>query len=492
LSRAALTAALVVVYALAGAGPGEGASAGRSDWPLPNLGLDSTRSLPGTGIDRQNVHSLRVAWRFRFPYPPGDSGAFTATPVVANGVVYIEDMRSNVFALDLASGRVRWRRLFGATNPGPDGLAVSGGQVYGATDSSAFALDAATGKILWRHFLATSRAPFVDIAPQVADGLVYVSTVGLPPEGDGVLYALDRTTGKIRWRFSTFPGRARVPALAGGGGAWYTPSLAGGDIFWGTTNPYPYGGTRRYPNGGAYAGRALYTDSLVVLDAATGKLAWYDQVTPHDVRDYDFQLPPVIGELSGRPVVFGAGKAGLVIAWNRATHRRLWKTAVGVHRNDSGSLPRRPVSVCPGLLGGAETPMASDGKRLYVPIVDLCMKGSSVGYEDLDRVDVAARGKGELVALDAVSGHAAWTHRFPQADFGCATVTGGVVFTSTFDGRLYGLDTRNGRTLWTASAPAGINACPSLATGTLLVGAGVKLTTGDVPELVAYRAGSGS
>jgi len=239
-------------------------------------------------------------------------------------------------------------------------------------------------RFVWRRFLVTAAARFVDIAPQVANGLVYVSTIGLPPNGRGVLYALDAKTGSIRWRLTTIKGAWHVPQEAGGGGAWYTPSVAGRDVFWGTANPYPSGGSRAHPNGGAYVGAAIYTDSLLVVDSRTGRLVWYDQVTPHDVRDHDFQLPPIIGSVDGRPVVFGAGKAGLVIAWNRSTHRRLWQTAVGVHRHDRGSLPRHPVSVCPGLLGGVETPMASAGGRLYVPVVDLCMRGSAIGFEQLD------------------------------------------------------------------------------------------------------------
>ena len=108
---------------------------GRAAWPLPNLDLASTRALASSGIDRDNVGSLRVAWRFRFRIPAGESGAFTATPVVADGVVYLQDMRSNVYALDLKTGKLLWRRLFAAANPGPNGLAVDGGRVYGATVS---------------------------------------------------------------------------------------------------------------------------------------------------------------------------------------------------------------------------------------------------------------------------------------------------------------------------------------------------------------------
>jgi outer membrane protein assembly factor BamB len=459
------------------------------DWPLPNLDLSSTRALEASGIDRSNVRDLRVAWRFRFPFAPGTAGAFTATPVVAGGVVYVQDMKSNVFALDLKTGHLLWRRLLSATNPGPDGLAVGGGRIYGATDSSVFALDAATGQFVWRHDLVTATARYVDIAPQLANGMVYASTIGLPPNGRGMLFALDAKTGSIGWRFSTIKGRWRIPAQAGGGGAWETPSIAGGEVFWGTANPYPFGGSPAQPNGRAHAGADLYTDSLLVSDARTGRLVWYDQVTPHDVRDHDFQLPPIIGEIAGRPVVFGGGKAGLVVAWDRLTHRRLWQTAVGIHRNDRGPLPRDPVAVCPGLLGGIETPMASAGGYLFVPVVDLCMRGSAVGYEPLDRVDVFGRGRGELVALDAATGRKVWTLRLRQPDFGCATVANGVVFTSTLDGKVYGVDTRNGRVLWRTSLQAGTNACPALAAGTLLVGAGVPTSRRARLALTAFTVG---
>lgn len=473
---------LVAAATLAGCG-GKGRS---SDWPRPNLDLDSTRAQVSSGIERGNVGSLHVAWRFRFPAPPGESGAFTATPVVAGDVVYIQDMRSNVFALDLKTGKLLWRRLFDASNPGPDGVAVGDGRIYGATDSSAFALDAATGRPLWRHFLVTTTARYVDMAPQVASGLVYVSTLGYPPNGRGVLYALDARTGRIRWSRDTIKGAWRVPGEAGGGGAWQTPSVTGDDVFWGTANPLPYGGTKAHPNGGAYAGPALYTDSLLDVDAYTGALRWYDQVTRHDVRDFDFELPPILGSVHGRKVVMAAGKAGIVIAWDRQTHRRIWQTEVGAHRNDRGPLPSHPVSVCPGLLGGVLTPMAYADGNVYVPVVDLCMRASAYGYEDLAKVDIASRGTGSLVALDAETGRRVWTRKLPQPDFGCATVADGVVFTATFDGTVYALDTRSGAVVWKRRMRAGINSCPSLASNWLLVGAGVPRKDGSMLELAAF------
>jgi outer membrane protein assembly factor BamB len=478
-------AALAVVALAALTGFGSARKTGAADWPLPNLDLASTRALKESPIDRGNVGKLHVAWRFRFEIRPAESGVFTATPVVAGGLVFVQDMKSNVFALDLETGKLRWRRSFGYTNPGPNGLAVVGGRVYGATDTTVFALTADSGRLLWTQRLVGPTAQFVDVAPQVAHGAVYMSTIGLPRNGRGVLYAIDARTGKVSWKLSTIKGRWAIPSEAGGGGAWFPPSVDGHDVYWGTANPYPYGGTRRHPNGAAYAGRALYTDSLLAVDARTGALSWHDQVTAHDVRDHDFQLSPILGSIRGRPAIFGSGKGGIVIAWDRATHRRIWQTRVGVHRNDSGPLPAHRVSVCPGLLGGVETPMAYTEGRLFLPVIDLCTRASAYGYEPLDRVDVG-RGTSEVVALDATTGKPVWTRRLRQPDFGCATAADGVLFTSTFDGTVYALDTRTGTTLWKTSMRAGINACPALASHWLLVGAGMPRRRGDVLELAGF------
>jgi alcohol dehydrogenase (cytochrome c) len=432
------------------------------------------------------VAGLRVAWRFRLRTAPGPSGVLTATPVIAGGVVFVQDMQSNVYAIDLETGSLRWEHRIGDANPGPNGVVVAGDRVYGATDTSAFALSATSGRQLWRRLLVTQHERFVDTAPQVADGSVYVSTVGLPPDGRGALYSLSSVSGAVRWRRSTIKSPWHIPAEAGGGGAWYPPSVDGDTIYWGTANAYPYGGTKRHSNGGAFAGPALYTDSLLAVARRSGKLLWYDQVTRHDVRDYDFQLPPVLGAIDGRPLLFGAGKAGLVIAWDRATHQRVWQAEVGVHRADKGLLPLHRITICPGLLGGVETPMAFDGQRLFVPVVDLCMRGSSTGYEDLAHVAVGKRARGELVALDAATGSAAWVRPLPHADFGCATVSAGVVFTSTLDGRVYAFGATDGELLWSTRARAGINSCPVVGGTTLLVGAGVP-RAGSITELTAYR-----
>ena len=458
---------------------GSGAAAG--GWPQPNGDLHGARAVESTRISTASVGELRVRWRFLLsagsPY-----GSFASTPLVVGDTVYVQDLSSSVHALDARTGRPRWTLRQRAPNDGPNGLAVAGARVFGATDTSVFALDRRTGRRLWARRLTNEREQFVNIAPLAARGLVFTSTVGYPPGGRGALYALEQQTGRIRWRFDTIRHPWRYPS-AGGGGAWFTPSLASdGRLYVGTANPGPWGGSPTRPNGGMYPGPALYTTALLALAARTGRLLWFDQVTKHDVRDYDFQASPIV---VGR-TVYGAGKAGRVIAWDRISGRRLWARAVGTHLHDLGPLPKAPTTVCPGLWGGVLTPMAYARGRLFVPVVELCMPESALRPAALRN---AAQGDGVLVALAARDGRQLWTRRLGAAPMGCATVARDVVFAPTYDGRVLAFRTRDGRLLWQARALAGIIGCPAIAADLLVVGAGAPHPAyrRHLSEVIAYE-----
>jgi glucose dehydrogenase len=296
---------------------------------------------------------------------------------------------------------------------------------------------------------------------------VYVSTQGFSPGGRGAVYALAAATGRVLWRFDTIAEQWPHPE-AGGGGAWYPVSVDGrGDVYVGNSNPDPWGGTPRYPNGAVFAGNALYTDSLLVLSGRTGKLLWHDQVTRHDVRDYDFQASPILASTS----VYGAGKAGRVVAWDRAAHTRLWSRAVGTHLHDLGPLPRRPTMVCPGLLGGVLTPMAYARGLLFVPVVELCSRESATTSPNAF-ARPAAEGKGVVYALDARTGKTVWRRALTSPPFGCATVARDAVVVPTYDGRVTVFAAPSGRTLWRTRLRAGINACPAVGRNLLVVAAG--------------------
>jgi alcohol dehydrogenase (cytochrome c) len=480
--RQAVGAGFIVALAAGCGGPK------RSNWPLPAADLSATRAATHSTITAANVHQLHPVWHFKLTAKPGFSGIFSATPVADADTVYIEDLRSGVFALDRTTGKVRWAHHYNAPNDGPNGLAVDGGRVYGATDDEAFALAAGNGRELWHLHLANAREQFVDVAPVPWQSFVFIGTIGSAPKGRGAIYGVDAATGIVRWRFNTIERPWPHPLQAGGGGIWYPVSVdSTGKLYAGTANPTPWGGSKRFPNGAAFPGSVPYTDSLVVLDAKTGTLDWTDQVTPHDVRDYDFQATPI---LAGGSVI-GAGKAGRVIAWNRETHARLWSVAVGTHWNDTGPLPTHLATVCPGLLGGVETPMAYARNRLFVPVVDLCAVGSATTTEPVTSLKLE-KGRGQLVGLDASNGKALWERRLPSPVFGCATVANDVVFTSTYAGVVYAFSTRTGKQLWHATMPAGINACPTVVGNMLVAGAGVRLSPQSKPEVIAFATTSGA
>ena len=154
-----------------------------ADWPLPNGDLASTRAATSSRITSGSVGRLVERWRYRVRGEGTDFGQLTATPVVVGSTVYLQTWKSDVVALDRRTGRVRWSRPTMAPNDGPNGVAVVGGRVFAATDTTAFALDARTGRDLWARRLADKDEQFVDIAPVVDRGRVYYSTVGFPPGG---------------------------------------------------------------------------------------------------------------------------------------------------------------------------------------------------------------------------------------------------------------------------------------------------------------------
>src|SRR6188472_1534591 len=155
---ATLVASLCLV-ALAGCGgTGEARPAGPIGWSQPNANNASTRAVPGSAAPA-TVAQLRVRWRFRLRGEPGFSGIDAATPVVADGRVYLQDLNSDVYAISLADSHLLWQHRYNRPDGGPNGVAVADGVVYGNTDTSAFALSAETGRERWHTRLTGGRNP---------------------------------------------------------------------------------------------------------------------------------------------------------------------------------------------------------------------------------------------------------------------------------------------------------------------------------------------
>ena len=196
----ALLVALVVVV-VGGCGSDDGpippeVADYQEEWPLPNKDYASTRAVLDGKISSENVHKLRVGWTFEIP---GVSrfGAAATNPLIIDGVVYFQDLSSNVFAIALESGEVLWEHRYDAPSLGPNGIAVGWGRVFApSTTKTVAALDMETGEEIWSVDLTRSENERIDIQLTIYDELVYVSTTAT--EGaSGMIYALDQETGEV-------------------------------------------------------------------------------------------------------------------------------------------------------------------------------------------------------------------------------------------------------------------------------------------------------
>jgi alcohol dehydrogenase (cytochrome c) len=489
----ALLLALLVALAASGcgeSGDGAGSADGAADWQAPN-GDRANHRRASTSIDGTDVHRLRVAWRVPM------SGGYAATPIVVDGVVYAQDLQSNVYAVDLASGRVRWTKRWEELDIGPNGVNVVGGTVFGATQRRAFALEADSGRELWSTTLARHPGDAIDMAPGYGDGTVYVSTAVATAGAVGTLWALDARSGRPRWRWQQVPedlwGR---PEVNSGGGLWHPPAFDGaGSLYVSVANPLPFPGVKGSPWGASRPGDNRWTNSIAKLDAGSGRLVWARQVLPHDIYDWDLEGPVILDRVGGRLVAITAGKMGIVYAFDADSGALRWKRPVGTHNGHDddnllalrGRAPfTRPTKIQPGWWGGVETQMASDGRTLYVPVNELpTLYDSGARLTSPDPAD----GRGELVALDVASGRVRWTRDLPASPYGAATIANELVFTTTFDGSVWALERADGRIVWRTRAFDMTNAPVAIAGDTLL--AGGIMPGGSESELVAYRLDAG-
>lgn len=458
------------------------------NWPVPQGDLAGTRNAVDTSIDSSTIGELEVAWTFDIT-APGFFGSITAQPIVVDDTVYIQDMRSNIFALDKTTGERKWEAPFDVGSIGPNGVAVGYGMVYaGLSDTGeVVALSVEDGSEVWRQRIGSPPGEGIDMSPIVHDGTVYVSTVpgtGLGSfyaGGDrGVLYALDARTGEVEWWWDTTNGGFDRVAVAGGGGLWYPPSFDDeGNLYFGVGNPAPWPLTPECPNGECRPGDNLYTSAMVSFDPKLGSVRWYYQDAPHDLLDLDFQATPILATVqvdgTDTPVAIGSGKTGNVVAVHRDTGEVIWKTPVGKHQNDTPGQPLpedgSTVEVYPGSLGGVETPMAFANGVVFAAYLDYPQYQTATGMDDAASVGYD-QGQGGLVAIDAASGSILWDVKMDTLPVAAATVANDLVFSAGIDGILSAHLTGTGEQVWTFQAENGFNAPPAVAGDWLFIGAG--------------------
>ena len=319
-------------------------------WLTHGRTYEEQRFSPLTAIDVSNVGELGLAWTYELRT---DRGA-EATPIVADGVMYVTSAWSVVHALDARTGEELWvwdpavDRSVGA-NACCDvvnrGVALYDGRVFvGVIDGRLVALDASGGSVVWSVVTVDQSKPYtITGAPRAANGLVYIGNGGAEYGVRGYVSAYDAETGALRWRFYTVPGdpAAGPDGAASDGimaraldtwtGEWWR--YGGGGTVWdaivydarfdqlivGVGNGSPWNQQIRSPGGGDN----WFLSSILALDAQTGAYRWHYQTTPGETWDYTATQPIILADLEidgeVRPVAMQLPKNGFFYVVDRET-----------------------------------------------------------------------------------------------------------------------------------------------------------------------------
>jgi alcohol dehydrogenase (cytochrome c) len=460
------------------------------DWPTYNGEPGGNRFSRVDQIDKGNVARLAPRWTFTL----ADASRLEVTPVVVDGVMYVTNA-NECYALDAGSGRSLWhyrrprtRGLAGDAASGINrGVAVAGDRVFMVTDNAhLLALDRSTGRLLWDSEIADWRQNYGATSAPLVVGDLVVSGISGGDEGvRGFLAAFDQATGKEAWRFWTVPARGEPGSETWQGkdidhpcaSTWltgtYDPVLQ--TLYWPTGNPCPdYDGSERL-------GDNLYSDSILALDAKTGRLKWYFQYTPHDVWDWDAQQPPVLvdADWQGQPrrLLLHANRNGFFYVLDRTSGALLlakpfvkkltWARGIGkdgrpVLNSDQHPTPEG-TTVCPAVEGATNwfsTSFNPATGLYYVQTLEKCTlytrapdewKSGESYYGGTTTQAPDGPGQKVLRALDIQTGAIAW--ELPQAGAaeswgGVLATASGLVFLAEDSGALVAVDATSGAPLW--------------------------------------------
>lgn len=478
----------------------------QDQWLTYSGSLDGRRYTPLNEINPKNASRLRLRWVHQF-------GTATAkvesTPIVAGGFVFLTEPPSDVFALDIRTGDLRWSykstvpdKLPVDTIASNRGLAVLGNTLYlEKLDCFLVAIDATNGAMLWQTQVCNPSDDYTMTgAPLIAGNSVVVGVSGAEYGIRGFVAAYDAQTGQEQWKFNTIPSPGEFGHdtwknyawQSGGGSTWvtgsYDPTLD--LVYWGVGNPAPAF------NGDVRPGDNLFTDSLVALHASTGKLAWYFQFTPHDEHDWDATQTPILTDLTikgaRRQVLCVPDRNGFYYVLDR-TNGQFLVGVPFVEENWASGLDStgRPILTShadltssgrltkPGSGGGINWQNAALDEKsglVFIPATEGASvftkaasprrgnlgfyAGSSGNAGDYDEVSVVR-------ALDAASGVKRWEYFPPPGPrehgySGLLATGGGLVFGES-RGFGFALDSATGHELWrvtlggdTAAAPVSV------------------------------------
>ena len=447
-------------------------------------------------INVKNAHTLTAKWA----YQTAATGKFETTPLVVDGILYATAQDDRAFALDARTGRPIWmyqrtlpsdiRPCCGRVNRG---MAILGDKVFlGTLDAHVIALDAKTGNVIWDVAAADYRTGnSFTVAPLAVKDLIVIGASGGEYGIRGFIDAYEAATGKRRWRFYTVPGPGEPGHetwegnswKVGGAPAWNTGTYdpATNQIFWPTGNPSPSN------RGEGRAGDNLYSNSLLALNADTGKMNWYLQFTKHDEHDWDATQVPVIIDSGDKHLIVQADRNGFFYVIDRTTGKLLTANAYGkITWSDAKDAEGRPLAnkqasptreghtICPGALGTTNfmAPTYDPQTSLfYVTARDQCDIFSTAPqpYEPGHAYygsayfpsEDAEPYRGFLKAIDPTTGQVKWSFEHTSPTWsGVLSTAGGLLFTGDAEGNFVALDATSGKPLWHFQMGGAVYAAP--------------------------------
>jgi quinoprotein glucose dehydrogenase len=304
----------------------------RQNWPRSNGDAASTRYSLLDQVNVQNVQRLKVAWI----YHSGDGrGNIECNPIIVDGVMYAPTVGHDIVAVNARTGKEIWRFATGGV-PAMRGLiywrgdTVNASRLFVPTGIFLYVLDAKTGRPI-RSFAEDGKVK----ASGVVAPAIYKNTMVIPNQN--IVDAYNVVTGRLLWCFRVLP-NASVNGTDNGGNCWGGMALdeARGIAYISTGSPHPnFDGTD-------HLGRDRYSDSVIALNATTGKLLWTFQEIRHDIWDLDIPAPPVLVTVNrdGRRVdaVAQITKMGNTLLLDRTSGKPLFRFR----------LKRAPASPLPG------------------------------------------------------------------------------------------------------------------------------------------------
>lgn len=516
-SLLSMVLAAAVAGTIAAPGLADGVDA---DWPAYNRTLTGSRFSPLDEITTDNVGQLKRTCEMKL----GDPGPFQTSPIVIGDTIYLTTANTTL-AVDPVKCALKWRNIYkpeqkvvyGANR----GAAYLDGVLYrGTGDARLRAIDAESGKTIWTRKVGDPTVgEFFSSAPLAWNGMVFAGPAGSDWGIRGHIMGFDAKTGKEKWRFWTVPmGKEpgaetwHLPASAkrGGGGMWttYTLDPETGELFVPVANPSPDFAPQYRP------GDNLYTNSVVVLDAQTGKLKWYYQFTPGDGFDYDLGAAPVLfTDRKGNRRVAAGSKDGHLYVLDRDTHELVFKTPVTtIELPDRPATDKGGVFACPGALGGVEwNGPAYDPvlDRIFTGAVDWCMTFTTTKegpayapgrtyYGTNAKPSDDQPANGWVTGVEAATGKTAWRYKTPKPVVSGITPTaGGLVFAGDLGGTFYAFDAESGHLLFKDKTKGGL--AGGIVTYTIDGKQYVAVTSGNVsratfgalgsPTLIVYALG---